>query len=98
MKKLAITSLVVLAAVSAFAGVFASASDMVNTTLAPAPRFVSKIDGVAASTPAQLLTLRCGSRKGDLQFSENELDTLLDLALKYPGLSAKVCDVFTKRG
>jgi hypothetical protein len=97
MKKLALTASVTLAVSLAFAGVFASASNVVDAASMPAPRFAGKVDPVASTIPAQLLTVRCGSKKGDVQFTENELDTLLDLAQKYPGLGAKVCDVFTKR-
>lgn len=97
MKKLAIVTSVALAASFALVGVFASASNVADTVPMTVQLSAGKVDPVAATTPARVLAVRCGGPKGDLQFTENELDTLLDLALKYPGLSAKVCDVFTKR-
>lgn len=97
MKKLALVASAAIAATLALAGVFASASDVVDTASSSSPTSVGKVDAVAVSTPAHLLTLHCGSRKGNLKFSEFELDTLLDMAQKYPDLRAKVCEVFTKR-
>lgn len=97
MKKLAIVTSVAVAALCTFAGVFASASDLASAPAAITTPKVNKVDTVAATTPAQLLTVHCGARKGNLLFTENELETLLDLAEKYPVLHAKVCDRFTKR-
>jgi hypothetical protein len=97
MKKLAIVASLALAATFGFAGVFASASNVVDTAPTPTQQFGSKVDLVATSVPAQLLTVRCGGSKGAVMFSEHELYVLLDLAQKYPELSPRVCSVFTKR-
>lgn len=97
MKKFALNGSLVLAVTLAFAGVFASASDVLSTSNTTTLHYRISADPLAKSIPAQLLTIRCGDSKGDLVFSVDELETMTDLALKHPELAPKVCGAFTKR-
>lgn len=94
MKKIAFAVFASLAVCFACAGSFAS-SDTESQPSTPMTRVVD--DPVAATLPAQLLTATCGQRKGSLQFSEAELNKMLDASDKDPQLLPKVCNVFSLR-
>jgi len=96
MKKLAFTGLFALALAATGAAVFANASDVPHPALPSTPS-VERTGHSDSSIPAQLLTLTCGQRQGDLVFSDSELNYMVDLALKEPESTPQVCKAFTKR-
>lgn len=104
MKKLAFTVFAALAVSFTCGFTFASGvldvlpsitAALETQALTPMARVVD--DPVAATLPAQLLTATCGQRKGNLKFSEAELNTMLDASHKDPQLLPKVCSVFSLR-